>query len=112
MKEPILIALLLPFSVAASDFSNCEVVEIVAMGEQNGHVQLSCNVSNFPACATANNFVGFDKSTTAGKQYFAMFLAAQATNAKVEGSIDHTICSPWQGNVPLLTHLRMKRAAK
>jgi hypothetical protein len=101
----------LPISAAASDFSNCQVVEIVAIGEQNGHVQLSCTVSSVQLVQQLITFVGFDKSTSAGKQYFAMFLAALATNAKIEGSIDRMSCSPSQGNVPLLTQLRMKRAS-
>lgn len=93
----------------ASDFAGCDVVEIVTAGDQNGHVQLSCLVSNVPACAVAANYVGFDKSTPAGKQYLAMFMFAQATNAKVEGSVDRAQCPAWQSNVPLLVHLRVKR---
>ena len=93
----------------ASDFVGCDVVEIVAVGDQNAHVQLSCAVSNAPACAVANTYVGFDKSTAAGKQYLAMFMFAQATNAKVEGLVDHTQCPVWQSNVSLLVMLRVKR---
>lgn len=99
----------LPLSAAASDFSACDVVEIVLAGDQNAHVQLSCTVANAPACASSPNFVGFDKSTNSGKQYLALFMSAQSMNAKVEGYVDHTSCSPWQGNVPLLTMLRVKR---
>ena len=91
------------------DFSACMVNEIVVSGDQNAHVQLSCNVSNGPACAAASNYVGFDKSTTAGKQYLALFMMAQSTGAKVTGMVDHAACSPWQGNVAYLTHLRVNR---
>jgi hypothetical protein len=93
----------------SADFTECQVIEIVLAGEQNAHVLLNCPTQNAPTCASANNYVGFDKSTTAGKQYLALLIYAHANNAKVTGDIDKAICSPWQGNVPLLTHLRMKR---
>jgi hypothetical protein len=103
-------ALLLGISHAyALDFSGCSVIEIVAEGDQNGHVQLSCNVANAPACAVASNFVGFDKSTAAGKQYMALFVSAQAMGAKVSGDINHSTCPAWQNNVPTLVHLRVSR---
>jgi len=94
--------------VSASDFSACEVVEIVVAGEQNAHVQLSCSVSNRPPCAVAQSYVAFDKSTAAGKQYLALFMSAQAMNAKVEGFVDQA-CPAWQSNVALLSHLRVKK---
>jgi hypothetical protein len=50
------------------DFDDCQVVEVIVAGTNNGHVRLSCNVSERPACATAGPYVGFDKSTDEGKQ--------------------------------------------
>lgn len=94
---------------SASDFAGCDVVRIVATGDQNAHVQLSCIVANIPPCASASQFVAFDKSTTAGKQYLALFMSAQAMNAKVEGYVDHASCAPWQGNVVLLTYLSVTK---
>lgn len=91
----------------AYDFSGCQVTEIVLAGENNAHVRLSCSAINTPACATAKNFIGFDKSTTGGKQYLAMLMMAHAMNGKVEGTVDHSVCAPHQGNVPLLAHLRV-----
>jgi hypothetical protein len=97
-------------SAAAFDFSDCTVIEIVAAGDQNAHVQLSCYVSNAPACAaTGATYVGFDKSTTSGKEYLALFMMAQAIGGKVAGYVDHAACSPWQGNVAYLNHLRVSR---
>jgi hypothetical protein len=96
-------------SAAAFDFSDCTVIEIVAAGDQNAHVQLSCYVTNAPACATSANFVSFDKSTTAGKEYLSLFMMAQAMGGKVTGYVDHASCPPWLGNVPYLNHLRVTR---
>lgn len=110
MKSWILaLALSAPLTALATDFTDCEVLEIVAAGDQNGHVGLSCLVSNRPACAVAGTWVGFDKSTVAGKHYLAVFLTAQAMNARVSGWIDRSVCSPVQGNVALLAQVRMKR---
>lgn len=113
ISKPFLATCILSLSITApsfsTDFTDCQVVEIVLAGEQNAHVQLNCPVQNAPPCAVANSYVGFDKSTTAGKQYLALLIYAHANNAKVTGDIDKAICSPWQGNVPLLTHMRMKR---
>lgn len=94
--------------VFAYDFSGCEVAEIVLVGEQNAHVQLSCEVKNLPPCAVAKTFVAFDKSTDAGKQYLALFMSAQAMSGKVTGTVFQT-CSTWQTNVALLGHLRVKK---
>ena len=94
---------------AAPDFSGCDVLRVIATGEQNGHVHLSCQVSNLPACATANQFVAFDRSTTTGKHYMAMFMSAQAMGGKVEGNIDRASCAPWQSNVGVLTYLSVTK---
>jgi hypothetical protein len=91
-------------SAFGQDFTGCQVVEIVSTGDQNAHAQLNCAVNNAPPCAVSNSFVGLDMTTAAGKRYFSMVLMAQATSAKLEGWVDHIVCSPWQGNVPLLTH--------
>ena len=96
-------------SLFAHDFDSCKIVEVVAAGAQNGHIQLDCVVKNAPACAGAPSFVGFDKSTEEGKQYLSIALAAFATNANVSGNVDKNACSPHQGNVPLLQHLRLKK---
>jgi hypothetical protein len=106
---PFLFSTLLSSLASASDFSGCGIVEIVLVGDQNAHVQLNCLISNRPACASAGNFFGFDKSTPAGKQYLAMVMAAQAMNATVEGFVDQNSCPAWQGNVALLVHLRVKK---
>jgi hypothetical protein len=91
------------------NFSSCDVVEIVSQGDQqNAHVQLSCVISSPPACAAGNNYVAFDKSTSEGKQWLAMFLMAQATNAKVTGFV-HGYCPAFQTNVAQLAHLRLRR---
>jgi hypothetical protein len=98
-----------PLLAKALDFSDCTVGEIVVAGDQNAHVQLSCAVSNAPACAVAPTYVGFDKSTAAGKQYLALFMLAQATGGKVAGLVDHASCPAWQGNVAYLSHLRVSK---
>ncbi len=91
------------------NFSNCDVVEIVSHGDQqNAHVQLSCNLSGAPACAVASNYVAFDNSTAEGKQWLAMFLMAQATNAKLSGFV-HGHCPAFQTNVAQLFQVRMRR---
>jgi hypothetical protein len=114
MRLPIVIsivfaAVIAPAPALAYDFTDCTVGEIVSAGDQNAHVQLGCYVTNVPACATGANYVGFDKSTTAGKQYLALFMMVQETGGKVTGYVDHAVCSPWQGNVPYLNHLRVAR---
>jgi hypothetical protein len=101
--------LIAPSLAKALDFSGCTVGEIVVAGDQNAHVQLSCAVSNAPPCAVGVTYVGFDKSTAAGKQYLALFVLAQATGGKVAGFVDHASCPPWQGNVTYLTHLRVSK---
>ena len=93
----------------AWDFTACNVVEIVITGEKNAHIQLNCVVVNAPACAAGSTFVGFDKSTTAGKQYLALFTTAFTMNMKVTGFVDHTSCPVWQPNVSMLTHLRVTK---
>ena len=111
MKKPLLTFLLSVASAVpafAYDFSGCQVIEIVIAGENNAHVQLDCAVTNAPACAVANRYLGFDKSTTGGKHYLTMLTLAHAMGGKIEGSVDHAVCSPFQGNVPLLNGLRTK----
>lgn len=95
--------------VYAFDFTDCDVVQIVVNGDQNSHVQLSCDVANLPACATSHSFVTYDKSTPSGKQYLALFMYAQAVSAKVSGYVDRNTCPVWQTNVVLLTDLRVHR---
>src|SRR5262245_8850201 len=70
---------LLPCSTAfaAYDFTDCQVLEVVAAGDHNGHAFLDCTVSNAPACAIPR-YIGFDKATDSGKQFLAMLLSAQA----------------------------------
>lgn len=89
-------------------FDNCAVGEIVFAGEFNAHVQLSCEVAGRPACATAGAYVGFDKSTAAGNHWLAAFMPAQARGSVVTGHVNVTVCSPHQGNVALLTYLRLR----
>lgn len=93
----------------ARDFDNCTVKEIIVAGATNGHVRISCGISPRPTCATAGDYFGFDKSTEEGKQYLSMVLTAYATDALVSGNVHDTLCPASQGNVGLLTHLRMKR---
>lgn len=112
-KNIFFLIFLLQFSVSvfASDFVNCEVVEIVVAGDQNGHVNLNCPVPivGAPACATAGSYVGFDKSTIDGKHFLALATMALAMNFKLEGTVDRSVCSPYQGNVALLKALRVRR---
>lgn len=89
-------------------FNNCEVLEIVIAGNQNGHAQLSCTPSPLPPCAAGNPWVAFDKSTPDGRQYLAMLTLAQSTGARVSGYVA-TWCPAWQGNVVMLEHLRVRR---
>ena len=91
----------------AGDFTGCAAEEIVVAGDQNGHVRLNCQIANLPACAS-QSWVAFDKSSVAGKQYLAMIVYAQSVGAKLEGNVAQT-CSPFQGNVALLIHLRVTR---
>lgn len=97
------------FSAAAhaGEFSGCTVGTIVVIGAQNVHVSLNCTGSfaNYPACAAAINYVGFDGTSQAGKYYFSLMSMALALNLKLEGTVDLS-CSPYQGNVALLTGLR------
>ena len=91
----------------AADFNACSVVQIVVVGDQNAHVQISCPVpiSNVPACASVPSFIGFDKSTPAGKQYLSLLTYAHAIGGKVGGYVNPNSCSPWQTNVAWLTAL-------
>lgn len=113
VKNAIKFLLLLSFfsvsSANSADFDNCKVTEIISAGPKNGHVALSCMVQPRPACASAGNFIGFDKSTEEGKQYMAMVLAAFASDFTVTGYVDDLQCSPHQGNVALLTHIRLRK---
>lgn len=98
-------------TAAAYDFSACQVMEVVLADAQNAHVQLSCSISNRPTCASTSAYFTFDKSTTAGKQYLALILSAQAQSANLTGNVSHDegSCPAWQSNVALLVHLRMTR---
>ena len=100
---------ILPLTVRAFDFNNCQVEEVVVAGVNNAHVRLSCTVEPRPACAVAGNYVGFDKSTAEGKQYLATMLTAFASNSKVTGFVNDGVCSTYQGNVALLEHLRLRK---
>jgi hypothetical protein len=88
----------------AGTFSACTVVSIIVIGDQNAHIQLNCPAAfvSPPACSLPG-YVGFDKSTPAGKQYLSLFTYAHAVGGKVGGNIDSTYCSPFQTNVALMT---------
>ena len=96
--------------VFAFDFSGCQVMEIVAADTYNAHVHLNCAIANRPTCAV-DTYFAFDKSTTAGKQYLAMVMSAQALGAYLTGNVVHDegSCPGWQSNVALLNHLRLTR---
>ncbi len=106
-----LIAIAINFMVAtvsySLDFTSCKVVEIVATGINNAHDAVDCTISPRPACATGSTWFGFDKSTEEGKMYMSIVLTAFALGTNVTGNIDDTQCSPYQGNVGLLRHIRM-----
>ncbi len=90
----------------AGSFSACTVVAIIVVGDQNAHIQLNCPAAFVgPPVCSIPGFVGFDKSTPAGKQYLSLFTYAQAVGGKVGGNIDATSCPPFQTNVALLTAL-------
>jgi hypothetical protein len=93
---------------AAYSFVDCNVVEIVVSGNQNAHVQLRCMPVNLPACAAGNPYFAFDRSTNEGKHYLATVTMAYATGSKVTGWVSAS-CAPFQNNVALLTHLRVRR---
>lgn len=109
----LLVMLVTSFQVrAAFDFEACSVNEIViANGDINAHVQLTCKIENLPACATAKTYFAFDRSTESGKQRLAVITAAFAANMKLTGLINkgENTCPAWQTNVALLTHLRVKK---
>ena len=92
------------------DFQNCKVVQVVSSGNKNGHAQLDCTVQNRPYCATASNYVAFDRSTDEGKQYMTMVLEAFENGKKLTGFVSHAYnsCPSFQTNVARLTHLRMR----
>jgi hypothetical protein len=98
-----------PLACSAADFENCKVTEIVSAGIHNGHVAMDCTINPRPACAAAGNFFGFDKSTEEGKQYMSMILTAFASGSTLTGYVDDAQCSPYQGNVAWLKHLRMRK---
>lgn len=93
---------------AAQDFTSCKVVEIVASGKENGHIQLNCTVNNPKGCQVAN-FVGFDKSTIEGEHFLTLALTAFVADLHVSGHVDHNTCAPYQGNIPKLTSLRLTK---
>lgn len=100
--------LLAPTPALAQHFINCDVLEIVAGSGGNGHAILSCVPASLPACAGGNAAVAFDRNTTDGKNYLAMFMMAQGTGAKVTGWISAS-CPAWQPNIALLAQLRVQR---
>lgn len=102
------LVLLTPAPALAQNFINCDVLEIVASGGVNGHANLSCVPAGLPPCAVGMPWVAFDRSTTDGKHYLAMFMMAQATGAKVSGWVNPS-CPAWQNNVALLAQLRVRR---
>jgi hypothetical protein len=93
----------------SADFDNCKVVEIIASGQFNAHAQLDCQIATRPACAIAGSYFGFNKSTEEGKIYMSLILTAFASGSPVTGYVDDNNCSPYQGNVALLTHLRVRK---
>ena len=84
---PVAFSALFSSYAVAFDFTECHIGEIVLDGDQNAHVQLDCLINNAPACATANMYFGFDRSTPTGKQYLAMVMTAQASGARVTGQV-------------------------
>ncbi|MEP0064411.1 hypothetical protein [Paraglaciecola sp.] len=99
----------LPITSYSADFNDCKVIEIITAGANNGHVLLDCTIEPVPVCAVAPKYFGFDKSTDEGKQYMSVVLTAFASGATLSGYVNDTSCSPYQGNVALLEHLRMKK---
>lgn len=89
------------------DFQSCKVIEVVIAGDKNAHVQMDCSVSIRPACAVSYTYFGFDNSTEKGKQYLSVILTAFASGSLVTGFVDDNQCMATQGNVALLTHIRM-----
>ena len=104
-----LIGLLIPTISYGFDFDNCKVVEVIIAGANYAHVRLNCGIEPRPVCAVASTYFGFDKSTEEGKQYLSVALTAFASNSNVTGFVDDVQCSTYQGNVALLTHLRMRK---
>lgn len=104
---PVAFSVLFSSYAVALDFTDCHIGEIVLDGDINAHVSLDCLINSAPACATANTYFGFDKSTPAGKQLLAMVMTAQASGARLTGIVDHYTCPTFQPNVTLLVHLRV-----
>ena len=96
-------------AVYSADFEKCKVLEVVASGPINGHVQLDCNITPRPVCATVSNFFGFNKSTEEGKHYLSLALTAFASNGSLTGFIDDNQCPAYQSNIGLLQHLRLTK---
>jgi hypothetical protein len=97
-------------AASAFDFQNCKITEIVMSGLTNAHVALDCAITPRPTgCATAGSYFGFDKSTEEGKQYLSLILTAYASNSNVTGLVNDNLCSPTQGNVSWLEHIRMTK---
>ena len=93
----------------AFDFQNCRVAEVIIAGVHNAHVRLDCQISPRPACASAGNYFGFDKSTEEGNQYLSVVLTAYASDSLLTGNVDNSRCPASQGNVALLNHIRMTK---
>ncbi len=105
----IFLCLLTPAISHGYDFEDCKIVEVIVAGVNNAHVQLNCGIQPRPGCASAGTYFAFDKSTEEGKQYLSVVLTAFASNSNVTGNVDDALCSTYQGNVALLTHLRMRK---
>jgi len=107
MKKLIAIFVLVVFSeiLNAANFDACSVVDVrFGEGVNNGHVKFDCNLTGLPSCATATDFVAFDRGTDTGKQFLAMFTSALAASLKVTGNVKSS-CPTWQSNVASLSTL-------
>ena len=102
----------LTFSInvfSAEDFKDCGVTEIrMGSDDRNAHIKLDCLISTELACATAKNYVAFDRSTESGNQKLSVFLAAFAAGSKITGAVKNS-CPSWQSNVAELEWLILGR---
>ena len=97
-----------PFYAYGEDFENCQVVDIrFGVDDRNAHVKLDCMVTPRPACAVSGDYVGFDRATESGKQKLSLFLTAFASGARVSGNVDDSACPAYQGNIALLTSMKI-----
>jgi hypothetical protein len=111
MKKVIFLAAALAASnfAQAWDFNGCKVTEVVVAAGDNAHVALNCSISPRPACGTADNYFGFDKSTQEGELYLSVILTAFAMDLPITGFVNDSVCPSFQSNVSLLEHLRIKK---